>query len=262
MRPTPSSTSSGNAQPCKAVPSVAVAGSESALRLSVRGEARQTVAPDQADVPGRLIAAEPTKPQAMTTAGARLGTLTDSLGALGGRPLTPETARAPLTWSAYSLTTRVEREHNPETGRFEPTGMIVASVNVSVAVRDFALLGPVGIVFARQEGFYVDGVNWLVDDDNPAWSVVRGAAVQAAVRKARDYAAALGSSLTGLDHLADTGLLGGSGPPVPVARAASRMLASAAPPDDDLDAPSLDPVPQELTAVVEARFSASSVALS
>jgi uncharacterized protein len=243
------------------VPSTDASTDGGILQLSVRGEARHTVSPDRADVAGRVIRAEATKPQAVTATAAVLGTLTHNLAALGGAPLGLETARAALTWSAYSMTTHIEREHNPETGRPEPTGKIIASVSLQVFVRDFALLDRLGTVFARQEGFYVDGVSWLVDDDNPGWAVVRAAAIEAAIRKGRDYAAALGSSLTRIDHLADTGLLGG-GPVVPLARAASRMAPGAGGAGDDLEAPSLDPVPQELTAVIEARFSAPSVVLN
>jgi uncharacterized protein len=235
--------------------------SDGILYLSVRGEARQTVAPDQVAVMGRVIAAELTKPQAMAAAAGMIDELGRTLAGLGGVALTPETIRAALTWSAHSYTTQVEREHNPETGRFEPTGKILASVNVTVTARDFDLLDELGSAFARLDGLVVDGVSWHVDNDNPAWATVRALAVEAAIRKGRDYAAALGTSVTGVEQLADAGLLDGGGPGVPFARAASRMVASASGSSDDGEAPSLDPVPQELMAVVEARLRAASVPL-
>jgi uncharacterized protein YggE len=230
------------------------------LYLSVRGEARQAVPPDSAEIACRVIAAEPTKPDAVRVAAATLDALTASLATMGGVALTLQTVRAPLTWSAYSVATQVEREHSPDSGRSEPTGRVLASVNVNVTARDFGLLGPLGVVFARQDAFYIDGVGWHVDDDNPAWAAVRAAAIEAAIRKGRDYANALGSTLTGIEQIADVGLLGGTGPGVPVFHAASRMLAAAG--GDDFDAPTLDPVPQELTAAIEARFSASSVPMA
>jgi uncharacterized protein len=232
------------------------------LELSVRGEARRTVPPDKAEIGGRVVVTQTTKPDAVRAAAARLGELTHSLATLGGVPLTATTARAALTWSAHSVTTHVEREHDAQTGRLEPTGRVVASVNVNIAVRDFGLLEGLGVVFGQQEGFYVDGVGWYVDDDNPAWAAVRAAAIEAAVQKGRDYARALGSTLTGVEHLADSGLLGGSGPVAPALRVASRVLASAGGPGEDWEPPSLDPVPQELTAIIEARFSASSATVS
>lgn len=232
------------------------------IQLSVRGEARQTVRPDKAEINGRVLVTQAVKADAVRAAGARLGELTHRLGTLGGVPLTVKTVRAALAWSAYSVTTYLEREHDPGTGRLEPTGRVVASVNVNIAVRDLGLLDRLGVVFGQQEDFYVDGVGWCVDDDNLAWAAVRAAAIEAAVQKGRDYARALGSSLTGVEHVADTGLLGGSGPGAPGIRAASRMLASAGGPGEDWEPPSLDPVPQEVTAIIEARFSASSVTIS
>ena len=237
-----------------------VVSNEGDLCLSVRGEAHQMVAPDAAEIAGRLMVGEPAKVDAVRAVAGALDELTGNLATLGGFPLTLDTTRAALTWSAYSVATQPEREHNPRTGRAEPTGRVLASVNVSVVARDFELLDRLGSVFARQRGFYVDGVSWHVDDDNPAWPTVRAAAIEAAVRKGRDYAGALGSSLTGIEHIADTGLLGGSGPAAPAFRAASMAMAFAG--GDDLDAPSLDPVPQELTAVIEARFTASPVPMA
>jgi uncharacterized protein YggE len=90
---------------------------------------------------------------------------------------------------------------------------------------------------------------------------VRAAAVQAAIAKGRDYAAALGVSLRGVEHIADAGLLGGGNTQpgftgrYAMARAASRG-------GEEPDAPSLDPVPQELAAIVEARFTADGVSLT
>jgi uncharacterized protein len=231
------------------------------LHLSVRGEARQVVPPDKAEISGRVMVTETMKPDAVRAAAALLGDLTRGLATLGGVPLSVKSARAALTWSAYSVTTYLEREHDQATGRLQPTGRVVASMNVNVAVRDFGLLDRLVAVFARQEGFYVDGVAWCVDDDNPAWAGVRAAAIEAAVKKGRDYARALGSSLTGVEHVADTGLLGGSGHAVPALRAASSIFAGAGGPGEDPEPPSLDPVPQELTAIIEARFTASSVTL-
>lgn len=83
---------------------------------------------------------------------------------------------------------------------------------------------------------------------------MRADAVQAAIRKSRDYAAALGETLRSVEHIADAALLsdssqfGSTGARV-TGRAASRSAQAP-------DALSLDPVPQELAAVIEARFNA------
>jgi uncharacterized protein YggE len=125
-----------------------------------------------------------------------------------------------------------------------------------------AAAGLDALVLAAGEAVAVLGVSWHVDWDNPAWPLVRADAVQAAIGKGRDYAAALGGTLRSVEHIADAGLLGGGGSSQfgftgsrVLARAASRGAA-------EPDAPSLDPVPQELAAVIEARLTADSVSLT
>ena len=238
---------------------------DGSLLVSARGDARQTVAPDLAVLAGQVTVIQSSKQEAVRGAAIALDALTSELTTLGGVPLTVETTRSALTWSAHSATTHPEHEPNPKTGQHEPTGRVVASVDVTLTVRDFGLLDSLGTAIARQENFHVGSVRWDVDDDNPAWPAVRASAVQAALRKGRDYAAALGGSLAGVEHIADTGLLAGTGEGVRTACwAASATFASAnaGGPGDDFDSPSLDPVPQELIAVVEARFSATGISLA
>lgn len=88
---------------------------------------------------------------------------------------------------------------------------------------------------------------------------VRAAAIQAAIRKGSDYATALGGSLRTVEHVADAGLLGGDGAQH---RVASPMARAAAAAGGEPDAPSLDPVPQELVAIIEARLTAGGVSLA
>jgi hypothetical protein len=177
-------------------------------------------------------------------------------------PLTAESGRSSLTWSAYAATTYAEREHNPITGRHELTGQTLASVELQVTTRDFGLLEALQAVFSGQEAFNVNSVNWYVDDDNPAWPAVRTAAINAALNKAGDYAAALGTSLSSVEHVADAGLLAGSGEAPRVFPSKFGRAASASSAGGGAEAPSLDPVPQELTAVVEARFRAATAPLA
>ncbi|MGH3189475.1 MAG: SIMPL domain-containing protein [Streptosporangiaceae bacterium] len=229
--------------------------------LSVRGEARQMVAPDYATVAATIAASRGSKAEAVRAVAASLDRLTADLRAHGGVPLDADTERRPLTWSAQSATTYAERAHDDKTGRYQPTGQVTATVDVVIAVRAFDLLDPLGTVLPVHEALSVHQVAWHIDWDNPAWPDVRAAAIQAAVRKGRDYAAALGGSLRSVEHIADAGLLGGdnaqrrftsaSG----LARAASRG-------GEEPEAPSLDPVPQELTAIIEARFTAGGVSLT
>jgi uncharacterized protein len=229
--------------------------------LSVRGDARQTVPPDYVNLPGTIDLSRGSKAAALQAAAASLDRLIADLTALGGVALGAETERRPLTWSAQSATTHVQRDHNEETGRYEPTGQVIATVAVLIAVRDFGLLDRLGTVLAAHETLSLHGAAWQVDWDNPGWPEVRAAAIQAAIRKGRDYAAALGGSLHSVEHVADVGLLGGGGDNTQVRFAGGSRAMSAAG-SREPDTPSLDPVPQELTATIEARFIATGVSLA
>jgi len=71
-------------------------------------------------------------------------------------------------------------------------------------------------------------------------------------------AEALGGSLSHVEQLADVGLLGAS-PELRPVRAAAAMHAMAG--GDGGDVPSLDPVPQTLTAIIDARFIADAMSI-
>lgn len=226
--------------------------------LSVRGDARLTVPPDYVILSGAIELTRASKADAARAAAAALDGLTADLAGLGAAALSPETERSRLTWSAQSAATRPERQDNQQTGRYEPTGRVIATVDVMIAARDFALLDALGAALASHESFNVRDAGWHVDWDNPAWPRVRAAAIQAAIHKGHDYAAALGGSLRSVEHIADAGLLGGSGDGAGYGFTSHRaMMASGG----ESDAPSLDPVPQELAATIEARFTAIGVSL-
>jgi uncharacterized protein YggE len=230
--------------------------------LSVRGDARQTVAPDYVILAGPIELSRESKAAAVQAAAAALDRLTTDLASLGAVALGVETERHRLTWSAQSATTRAEREQSEQTGRYEPTGRVTATVAVVIAVRAFDTLDALGAVLATHEALNVREVSWHVDWDNPAWPEVRAAAIQAAIRKGHDYAAALGGSLHNVEHIADAGLLGGSGSGGGGNFASTARGAMASSDGGESDAPSLDPVPQELAATIEARFTATGVSLA
>jgi uncharacterized protein len=231
-----------------------------ALLLSVRGESRQMVAPDYAAVAVTIASSRGSKLEAVQATSAGLDSLTADLAARGGVALDTDTGRHALTWSAQSVTTYVERFHDKTTGRSEPTGLVNAAVAVTITVRAFELLDALGTVLAVHELVSVHEVTWHVDWDNPAWRRVRAAAIQSAIGKGRDYASALGVSLRAVEHIADAGLLGGENAQFRFTGAA--RAARAAPGAADSDTPSLDPVPQELAAIIEARFTADGVSLT
>ena len=232
---------------------------QAGLLLSVRGEARRSVTPDSAVVAAAIECSRGSKPEALRAAAAELDSLTADLAAQGGVALGAGTGRHPLTWSAQSATTYVEHAYDDRTGRHQPTGQVTAAVAVVLTVRAFGLLDPLGAILAAHEAVSMRGVDWRVDWDNAAWQDVRAAAIQAAVRKGSDYATALGGTLRTVEHIADAGLLGGDGAQ-PRFTGASPMAAAAV--GGEPDAPSLDPVPQELVAIIEARFTAGGVSLA
>lgn len=231
------------------------------LLLSVRGEARRTVPPDCALAAVTVSSSQGSKAEAVRAAAVALDSLTAALAARGGVALDAGAGQRPLTWSAHSVSTYAEHAHDESTGEYKPTGRVTAAVDVTIAVRDFDLLEALGAILAGHEAVAVQQVAWDVDWDNPAWPGVRADAVQAAIAKGRDYAAALGVALRGVEHVADAGLLGGSSEQSGFT--GSRMMAlSAGAGREGPDAPSLDPVPQELTAIVEARLTADGVSLA
>jgi len=230
------------------------------LLLSVRGEARRMVPPDCALVTAGIECLRGSKAEAVRAAAAELDGLTADLAAQGGVALDAGTGRRPLTWSAQSATTHAERAYDERTGRHQPTGRVTAAVAVVITVRAFGLLDALGEVLAAREAVSVHYVDWQVDWDNPAWPDVRAAAIQAAITKGHDYATALGGSLRTVEHIADAGLLDGDN--APRGFSGSKMARVAAASAGESDAPSLDPVPQELVAIIEARFTAGGASLT
>jgi hypothetical protein len=155
-----------------------------------------------------------------------------------------------------------------ETGRFsvfpewrnkrsDKVGPYQGSVRVRIVVKDFTVLGEMVTKIADAEGRAIDGPYWSLRRDSEVYREARGEAVGEAVRRAREYADALGSQLTALLELADTGLSTG-GAPAPQGRAMYAMAASAGGRDQG-GPPALDlePTQQNVYAAVEARFSAT-----
>jgi hypothetical protein len=230
-----------------------------AMVVSVRGEARRTVAPDSAVIAGTVAVTRQLKVEAVRAAAVALEALTADLAGLGGVALGVDTLRRPLTWSAHSAATREEHVHDERTGQYRPTGKITATVAVQITVREFDLLDVLGTRLAGYGALAVHEVSWHVDWDNASWPQVRAEAIHAAIAKGRDYAAALGGQLRTIEHIADPGLLGEEGQGWAGSR---RMSAFASSGGESADAPSLDPVPQELTAMIEARFTAAGMSLT
>ncbi|MGB2571606.1 SIMPL domain-containing protein [Micromonospora citrea] len=126
------------------------------------------------------------------------------------------------------------------------------SVTTTVTVTDFTALAELMLRLADQEQVEVAGPWWTLRPDSPVHREARQAAIADALRRAREYAEALGARVTALLELADTDEgFGGAGGAV-----AYRAMAGGPP---ELE---LDPQPQTVHAVVRARFTISEPVLS
>lgn len=237
---------------------------ESTALLSVRADAQLEVAPDEAALDCVVGALDDDKAAALRVLARRLDAATGALRDLGGVVREAGDRRRALAWLVRSMHTDPERRWDDKQDRYLLTGKVSASAALLVVVRDFGLLDRVGTALAGHQHVHLHYVDWLVDHDNAGWQQVRAAAVEAALAKARDYAAALGGGLVRIEHVADVGLLGDRGGEFehgPRARAPMAMAAAPGPGDEE-NGPSLDPVPQELHASIEARFTATVEPLS
>ena len=132
-----------------------------------------------------------------------------------------------------------------------------AGIRHSLTVVGFTVLGDLVVRLAELEMVDVDGPWWRLRPASTRYREARMAAARDAVTRAREYAEALGSRLTALVELADTGLMSEQVAPggFPVAPAAApmamRSMASAPARPVTLD---LEPVRQVVRANVEARF--------
>ncbi len=137
-------------------------------------------------------------------------------------------------------------------GRFgERVKGYLGSATTTVTVRDFTVLGELVLALGGAELTSVHGPYWSLRPDSPAYREARHEALRDAVRRARDYAEALGSRVTGLVEVADTGLSGPREPQPMMFAAAARGEMSIAGDGPQID---LDPQRQQVYASVEARF--------
>jgi hypothetical protein len=145
-------------------------------------------------------------------------------------------------------------------GRDEKIRAYRGAVRIEVAVGDFAVLGEIVARVADLEAAHLEGPNWRLRRTSPVYRKARTRAVQEALTRAQDYAEALGSRITGLIELADTGLMQSQvvrPQRAPFAAAGRALAAPPAPGAAEPPALDLEPVAQEVRASVEARFYAT-----
>ncbi|MGW5419033.1 SIMPL domain-containing protein [Streptomyces sp. NPDC003943] len=208
-----------------------------APQVTVRGEGRLEVEPEFARI-GVAVRARGTDRAsvlaALTSRNADAIALVKSYG----------DAVANLETGALSVTPEPARH-----GRGERVRGYQGWVHLSAELTDFTALGELTTRLADLEWTRVDGPWWALRPDSPAHAEARRQAVKEAVRRAREYAEALGSSLVALLELSDTGLAPGM--PTPVAGMRMAFAAEAVDAPAPLD---LEPQRQTVTAEVAARF--------
>ncbi|WP_131740406.1 SIMPL domain-containing protein [Actinomadura roseirufa] len=126
---------------------------------------------------------------------------------------------------------------------------------IKITVRDFTDLGGMITQLGNLERTSVQGPEWALRRDSEVYARAARQAVHEAVTRARSYAEALGSRLTGLVELSDEGL-GGTSAEYPVALAAGYGRAPGGAPDEP-EAIDLEPAAQTVRAAVVARFTAT-----
>lgn len=202
--------------------------------ISVRGEAVREVPPEIARFSVEVTAADADRQAALRRLAERVeglrATLDEYASAIerretGGLQVWPETRRRGERVTAYR-----------------------GSVATVVTVTDFAVLGELMLRLADQDQTSVFGPWWALRPDSPAHREARRAAVADAIRRATEYADAVGARLVRLLEIADAGLEA-----QPITRAAAMAFAAA---PEDAGAPhfDLDPQVQTVHAQVSMRF--------
>lgn len=206
--------------------------------ISVRGEAVREVPPELARFSVEVTASDADRRSAMRRLAERVegvrAVLDEYAPAIerretGGLHVWPETRRRGERVAAYR-----------------------GSVTTTVTVTDFAVLGELMLRLADQDQTSVYGPWWALRPDSPAHREARRAAVAEAVRRANEYADAVGARLVRLLEISDAGAEAEPIPRMMTLAAATRGGDGAGPPQLDLD-----PQVQTVQARVAMRFAAT-----
>ncbi|MFD6349144.1 SIMPL domain-containing protein [Streptomyces roseolus] len=211
-----------------------------APQVTVRGEGLIEVEPELARLAVTVTARGADRSPVLADLTRRNAEVLDLVKARGA-------AVAKLETSGLSIA-----PERPRRGKGERTRIHRGHVRITAELTDFAALGELVAELADREQVEVDGPWWELRQDSEAYAEARRLAVAEAVRRARAYAEALGTSLGSLLELSDAGLpgpgagRGGGFSPVLTAFAA----------EEPGGAPALDLEPQRrtVTAEVVARF--------
>ncbi|MFK3731101.1 SIMPL domain-containing protein [Streptomyces sp. NPDC088090] len=209
-------------------------------QVTVRGEGRLEVEPELARIGLSVSARGTDRTAVLADLTRRNAEVLDLVRARGA-------AVAKLETGSFSIAPERSKQ-----GRGERVRAYRGRVRIGVELTDFTVLGELVPELADRDQTEVDGPWWELRPDSEAYAQARRLAVAEAVRRARAYAEALGTSLGSLLELSDAGLP----EPGPSRRdlfATARVAyaseeAGAAPPLD------LEPQRRTVTAEVVARF--------
>ncbi|WP_244207269.1 SIMPL domain-containing protein, partial [Streptomyces swartbergensis] len=217
-------------------------GTPDAPRIAVRGEARLEVDPEIARIGITVAARGRDRRSALDDLTHRNAAVLDLVKSYGD-------AVERLETGAFSITPELTKH-----GRGERVRTYHGTVHVTAELTDFTALGELTTRLADLELTRVDGPWWALRPDSPAHREARKKAVREAVQRAREYAEALGTTLSALVELADIGAENAP-PAYPQApgRARSAAFGAAA---ENAPAPPLDlePQRQRVHAQINARF--------
>ena len=203
-----------------------------APQVVVRGAAVLRVPPEVADLTVTVRVRARDRDSALEACAARGREVAAVLAAAGDAVEAHETT---------AVSVHLERDDHGAT-------VPVATVGTRVTVPRPDATGDLVVALGRLADVDVAGPAWRLRPDSPVLERARLAAVDDAVRRARQYAAAFGAELLELVEVADTGR---SSPQVAGGGPAMARFESSAPAFD------LAPAPQEVLGSVEVRFTMS-----
>ncbi|MGW0607149.1 SIMPL domain-containing protein [Streptomyces sp. NPDC002640] len=215
-------------------------------RIAVRGEAHLEVDPEVARLVLTVSARGTDRRDAVTNLTRRNNDALDLVKGYGD-------AVAHVETGAFSITPELSQR-----GRGERIRAYHGRVVLTAEITDFTVLGELTTRLADLEHTSVNGPYWQLTTNSPARRRARQEAVRQAVARAREYAEALGTTLTGVVDVADIGA-DNTGAGATVRGAAPPLFGAPPPPAGAAGAPAppaleLEPRRQHVHAQVNARF--------
>ncbi|GAB7107709.1 hypothetical protein JCM4814A_60230 [Streptomyces phaeofaciens JCM 4814] len=209
--------------------------------LTVRGEAELDVDPEIARITVTLTARGRDRRTTLDDLTRRNTVALDLIKSYGD---TVEN----LSTGAMSITPELTRR-----GRGERVRTYQGTIRLTAELTDFTALGELTTRLADLDLTRIDGPWWDLRPHSPAHREARRQAVHEAVRRAKEYAEALGTTVAALVELADAGT-GGGRPRSAFDRRAVRMSAVAAEAGTEAEPLDLEPQRMWVRAEVTAQF--------